>query len=434
MASPYYITVKTASVTVNNEGDTVELWIKFTNSGTGTTADIVAETSGIRVADWGVIEWTYDFEDAFLVPGVFTVKLWDSDLVLRDMFFGTSATNLAFAKNPKATLWLNGVEEYIGTVQEDSVLYDMGEQSVTFTCDAQTSILNKTLLYDDDNAPLNPLGVTESIRYPILSMILLAYQLVDDTIAYPANLEISYDWLFSGVRFDPADSHPLTNMTFVELEGLSTYFFFDSTYGLTTVGDFLKKLALDFCAYTGLIHEKRAFFKKLFYYDATNVQTLGTVLNRQFNYRYGLLDYVEVTTQTSGNHTYSTGTDNNIVDRTLKLLSIPECRSDFNSNLWALVNRTPDTDDGEYNVYTVKDPILLSGAFSDLGDLQVAFWGNFRMNQMNCRVDHLTVSGIDYDFLKNFVDDGRKYQIVGMKKKIASNITEIDAIYLGLDS
>lgn len=218
--------------------------------------------------------------------------------------------------------------------------------------------------------------------------------------------------------------------TFDELQRILVYdwtLFNNVDYRL--VGDLLRKLAIDLFSYTGMIHSQKAFFIKLFYFDPNNTQTLGTVLKWRKNYRYSLIDYVKVVVDNVG--TYLQGTFTELADRQITRDDTLIYCYDFGGSSGTNIR----WDDAP--TYTFQDQILDvfidASAAKDSGDLMAQLWYNYRGDIQNCRVDEFILAGIDYNFLKNFTYNSKRYQIIGMTKKYDLNETRILAINLGAD-
>lgn len=434
----YTITLTSSSQTINRELDAVQLAIVFTVQGVSANLSYTMQEKGVRVGDWGGTDQSYDFEDAFMVPSIYRFKLFDKDGYLEDLLFGFAYT-VAVAKNPMILLTLNGNTEFYGRVQEDSIEYNTAERSVSMTADPDILVLNKQELFDVDGVTeLNPFSYSTGQFYPLTQILEDIYGLVDPTISYSGGtLSITHDWEFYGERYSPvADAHVYTDLMLSELTMQTDFLYFTPAMGLNTVGDILRKLALDWGAFTGMIHHGKAFFRKLFYYDGTDLQTLGTVKSRMLRYRYGLIDYTTVTVNKdlSSTLTYTAGTNTHIAERRIERDALPVFwhghAGPYPSTTNIRATTTRGSYPGSYDVYEVRDTGVGS-LWLEYGALLVSFWGYYRGTIQNCRCDKIVASGVDYDFLKNFVDDGRKYQIIGMRKFFGKNETEFDALYLG---
>jgi hypothetical protein len=197
------------------------------------------------------------------------------------------------------------------------------------------------------------------------------------------------------------------------------------------VKDFLKLLALHFCAFTGMIHEGKAFFHKLFYYNSGDTQTLTQVLKHEKSYRFGLLEYVLVKTISSDVVHYDAGVYTADENRRLIIEEvIPFWYTAFGGNGTNVFSTT-----GNNSILAGNDPSLEDFPSTyDNGKLIAEFWYHFRSNIENCRVDRMICRGVNYDFLKGTVYANGLYQIIGIEKDFEKNETIIDAIYLGVAS
>lgn len=318
----YTIEISTENQYIN-ETDYAKLIITFTVDLTATNKYWSAVEKGIKVADWGVLEWSYDIEDALLVPGTYELLLTDKDGVLDELFFGHTAEALACSKAAKVEIQINGMTEYIGIVQEDGILYDKGNLTVKLNLDPKIDVINKRKLFDDENNPYNPFGYNSNYYYSIITILEDIFQLVNPNISYSSGkLEIYHDWNFEGKQ-DHSPAVKMPDIHFMELLQLINPLYFSNSKGLDTCGDVLRKMALDWCSFTGMVHNERAFFKKLFHYDSTNLQTLGTVYQHHKYYKYGLIDYVKVITDISRTLKYTKGTDTQLEDRFLSRDALP---------------------------------------------------------------------------------------------------------------
>lgn len=86
---------------------------------------------------------------------------------------------------------------------------------------------------------------------------------------------------------------------------------------------------------------------------------------------------------------------------------------------------------GTYNILQVKHDVILGGTYDDsFGNFMALFWYQY-LTSAYLRVDYFLVAGVEYDFVKNFTENGAKYQIVKMISDNETNKTEIWALYLG---
>lgn len=301
--------------------NTLQLIIVFNHTFSLADFSYTAEEKNLRVEQYGKLEMQYDLEDAFLVPGKMNFTIGDADGVLDEDFFGAD-TGALTEKQAKVTLKLNGTVVFIGNIIEDSIDYDTATMQVKFDAAPQLDIINKRMVYDEAGVTaLNPLGLTSSTYRNVVDIIEKIYQLVNASISYPTTLTVIHDWEFFGIK-DTAGA-VINDIVFEEILQLVDPLFFDNSYGISTVGDVLRKLAVDWCSFTGFISYDKAFFKKLFHYDAANLQTVY-VHGWRKGYRYGLIDYVKLTTGVASvNEPYEEGTFTELQDRFINKKTLP---------------------------------------------------------------------------------------------------------------
>ncbi len=359
----------------------------------------------------------------------------------------------------------------------------------------------------------NQFDLESTSKYAITEILELVFQVLNSSISYSGgDIQIIHDWEMKASR--DSDECYLNNIIFEEIYQSANELFFDDTFGVKNLGDVLRKLAIDWGSFTGLISYNKAFFKKLFHYNSSNLQDV-IVDNRQKGYKYELIRYIKIDTGISSpNEPYQFGDYTDSQNQTIERKTIPGffvVSGSSGTNIQAVISRSdtftfdhnsvissppsendiysnngsefkvigttfgygdterritairvtgandPDASgtltkvsgdgdatytyasygdaDGTYSIFQIRDPYLyLSGyenEFKDSGDLLGAFWYYWRGNLQSCRVDKLTLRGINYDFLKDFNYNGSKYQPIGMKFNFAENRTECNAIYLG---
>lgn len=243
-------------------------------------------------------------------------------------------------------------------------------------------------------------------------------------------LDFYHDWLFDGYR--TTDNNRVSTFDIEDLKVDPTMFYDETDQGSRTLGDILRQICIDFCCYTGMVNQDEAFIKKLFYYDSSNTQSV-IVLNHWKNYRYGLIDYVRITTDDTndGDSPYEAGIFTELSSRIIEKNAFVYCYGGPASGY----TRTQATiaagaDAGDYNIFYAKDADL-STAWKNFGELIADFWFSWRHDIENTRVDKFLLSGVDYSFLKNFTHDSHKYQIISMEKDWDRLETTIEAINLG---
>lgn len=434
----YKITIDTETQSFPKISETVQLHIEYTVDATGTDQTWDAKSHGIRVADWGAPHTAYTIEDAFLVPTEYTVSLFDYSGELRALAITNDSVNpAAYVK-----LTINGGQDYDGYVIEDGVEYDDDTKMLTLTVMPKLDILNNTLVVNTSGDMLNPYGFPTSNVQFLTDYLMWIYQLVNSSLSpYNGSIKIIHDWKFRGTKM----TSPNNVMSDIKLEELK--FFWNpvnSQYGVTSVADVLKNVAINFCAFTGMTGQHQAFFKKLFYYDPDNLQTMGKCLSHKIHYTSQLLDYVNIilTLYTTDppiitNHAQGDVDKANVTNKSMEKTiylgfftsgSYPPGETQAMQGV--LIRGV--TEDGVYQITAVADDNVDSGAYNlDIHDLISKFWYNYRHNIKRLRADLFIYQGLGYSFMKDFNEYGSKYQIIGMRKNIASGTTEIEAIYLG---
>jgi len=266
----------------------------------------------------------------------------------------------------------------------------------------------------------NPLGYPEGY-------VNLAQTIIDVyNRAFPeATIDINQDWAFWG-----SDGTNIRNdIQFSDLAVSSKNMFFSSDYGINNLNDLIKHLAREYGCYTGIIHKKKAFFKRLFHFDSDNLQTLGEVDFHGKSYQSSLIDYMRVASNIGRELVYKRGYYASMEDRKIEHTLLSAFFSGQSSPPYDGSNVYTTT--GGYQIFKVKDSALLGGQFTDMGNLVAEFWYNLLSSIINCRIDTFKVRGIGYDYLKNFVFEGLKYQPLTMSKDIANIKTKIEALCLG---
>ncbi len=418
---------KTITFPVENlgTGDTIQMIFSFEVYHSDSYApDIVAADYDMMVSNYGTLEMDYDLEDRLLTPSELSFEIVDPQGVLDTYLFESQIVVLSGDNRFIVELKLNGVTEFIGAVLEDSIFLDVGKKTIKFKAAPRIDVINNQMVYDADNVAINPFGYTSNARYLIRTFLEDVYKQVDPAMT----LDITHSWGFEG--FD-LDTYLIYHNDFV-LDGAANrsltlhahLLYFDNYVSVQNTGDVLRELAKAFGAYTGMIHEKKAFFKELFVYNSANTQTLGTVLTHEKNYKYSLIDWVRIEHYTSS-QVYTAGEITNIEGRYIEDTSIPR-----SSSAAGYATLFVDRDGVDYQISSALCS-RVNAAWIDLGQLLAEFWYKYRSDIQYLRVDRFEVVGVNYDFLKDFTYSGYKYQIMNMKKKYKDGITEIEALSLG---
>lgn len=334
-----------------DDENTIQLVMVFQQTFTTGSPSYTAAEKGLRVLEYDKLEMSYDLEDALLVPSKFSLTIGDPQGEFDEIFFGGNGTRgYQTDKQATCTIKVNGINKFIGQIIEDSIELDMATKTIKFDAAPKTDAINKRMVYDDTGTvALNPFGFTSSSYYSIVYILEQIFSLINPAISYPDSLEIIHDWQFKGQR--DAGGAYVNDIVFTELQQLIDPLFFINQYGISNCGDVLKKFAVDWCCFTGLISYDKAFFKKLFHYNSNNLQTVN-VYGWKKGYRYGLIDYVKLTTGiASVNEPYEEGVFTELEDRYLVKKTLPGFwvgPSNKDSNVKASLSRS------DYFIFTVN--------------------------------------------------------------------------------
>jgi len=249
---------------------------------------------------------------------------------------------------------------------------------------------------------------------------------------------------FSGTarvrKIDPIDIAGF----FLSVGFLSENLFTSDAFGISNLGDVLRAISKDFFAFTGMLHKERPFFRKIDYYDSGDLQTLATVLKRIELHTLDRYSFVEntYTYDTDKTKRYSYGDPTDLSDQHLSqesFIATIQSREttaasgnqvhDFFETTTAYVIATtqgvsfkdPTLDFGEGDYYNWKPNL----------NLLPRLWWRLFGKDSTMRLEELTVTGVGYNFLKNFEYDSGEYNIIGMEKDWGKEITKITAIRRG---
>lgn len=303
--------------------DKIQIKLIFSHDTAGSNRDWNSGDYNLRVLSYGKRQYSYDLEDPLLVPSSNDMVIGDPDKILEDFLFGIGTIPLATDKKAVLHKYINGTLIFVGSFIEDSIKYDEGSAQLSFTAMPQTDILMKQMILDDENNPTNwvTTNYTASTYEKITDLIQDFYQLLNPSLVVtpinsPINIYTQQDWIYRGNK-GSLGGITFYNLEFSELWLSTDMVFFNAGFAQKSVGEALKKLAIDFGCFTGVVSYTKAFFKQLFSYDTGNLQTV-VVQNRVKGYRYGLIDYVKVNSDQAGiTAPFTAGTYSDLENRVL---------------------------------------------------------------------------------------------------------------------
>jgi hypothetical protein len=298
---------------------------------------VQAKDHGILVKQWGVKEDRYDLDDQLLVPGTLDMVIADSQGFIENFVAGSSTVSYSTDKNFYVKILLGSSEEFTGNASVTTIDYNHATGELKFTAISDTTILNRQMLYNESGEAINPFGFAPRSVYNIAYILQQAYRMVDSSITSPDTMEVVHDWTFAGER----DTAPywVYGFEFSDIMQESDDLFFDNRKGISTLGDLLRKLAVDWCAFTGMTTNKRAFFKKLFHYNPSNLQTLGDVLHHSTSYKYDTYDWIKCFGGNGdSNEPYTRGTYTTLQDKFLIRNTLPNFFRDSSGSTFSFSN------------------------------------------------------------------------------------------------
>lgn len=423
--------------------DSIQIKIEFDTADPANT-NYTIEQAGIVIDKLGDLEYDFDLEELLITPGNLTIEIFDSNDIVGGFINDVAIDAFGFdyvKKNAKVTLLLNGAEEFVGKIQTKTIRYNRGLKILKFIVDCDTEILNKRMVYDEEGIPLNPLNLifgpadqlnTHSVPFIIKKI----YEFINPNI----DLEIFHTWVFncSGRNFITRLPES-RNLPLLNLEQSIIPLFQINQYGVSTLGDVLRKMAIDWGCFTGVLSTNKAFFRQLFTYDESYTQNLGKVFSWNITYPFTPIDYVKAhlkfTVRQAGERvlepdiysiyesTHESGIFTELQDRFLSRKSF--LGFNFSADATSVSALAP-----QFNGWAISVKVLEQNGFQSYGDAITSFWLHNRFSTRNCRVDEFLVQGINYDFLRGFSYLGKKYQIIGMKKRYSEGLTHIKALML----
>jgi len=432
MSSPHYITVRNTK-TMPQSGIFFDLKIIFQVDSDGSNSVVDGEDLGIKVADWGTSRIAVDLDNAFLVPGNATLKLFDAKSYLFAKFFQTTGilkNNIRVSLNVSYPDGQSESEQLYGGVVDDSVDYDESDKSITFDVASLNDLLNQTSLIYSSGGAANPLNYNLGAVSPYVklkTLILDIFKIVNPSTLTPPYLNFSHDW----------ENFYYVNEATDEYDGAFDDVYFKYTDNLfssgfnwgDSLGEVLRRIGKTYFAMTGMIGSRNAFFNKLFYYDVDNVQEVPKAHRHKIGIKYHLLKYTCAKNGSSTTKEYP-NTDS-FTNASGEFLQVDYNAMDFRIKKESTYYVTYGGNC--YDPATPFDPVHPGMGMDEPYKLSARLWylHRGRENGLNGRVDSFTFPTIDLDFNKNFAYDGGKYQIIEMTKYHSQLKTDIVALYLG---
>ena len=257
------------------------------------------------------------------------------------------------------------------------------------------------------------------------------------------NAEFAVDNIFSATQFDVVLATAQTYTSGGKVKeitqqtwGANTFcrpvdYFDDDANGLKTLGDVLRSLARDWFCYSGMVHQERAFFKRMYTYESGNTQALGTVLDKVTRYRFGLIDYVKMTSKNSTLvKFFDAGVFTSLVNRVLKVDNvIPTFWLDVGGISFSNI---PISAGGADDCFEAKDPILddTTTGWEPHGKLLARLYLDSRDTMNKNREVTFTAVGVGYDVLQSVNHESEGFWTVGLKKDFSAGVSVLKCIFI----
>ncbi len=412
--------------TIKRNSDQISVLLRIVNPFGGLNKYLSNE-KGLSITKYGAIDIDFDLEDLFLLPSELQMSFSDPEQYLYGRLINHPSQENIYI-DIYVEININGETKFKGYSKDDGINYNDDRKEISISFAPQLDIINRKMVYNENNEPTDPLKHGSAGHTSVIGVIQDIYQIINPEISYPNSLKVNHEWEFRGHNVSEArvtvDGFKLTDIAINTKE-----LFWDNSKGVRTLGDVLRKIAIDWGAFTGMIHQGKAIFHKLYFFDGNNTQELK-VLSHKISFPYQMIRYVKTTDDIN---TYTSGTFTEMEGDYLERNLLSFCRAenteapfgDAGTNLFVLENGQIS-----HYIYKVKDKSI-SNDWKDYGKLVADYWLYYRSNRAFARVDEFLVSGINYDFLKNFVYDNKKFQIIGMKINLDKLHTTIRAIHLG---
>lgn len=369
----------------------------------------------LKILKYGSTKLQFNIDDYFLVPSNFSITLGDAHNNFENILFPDEDSDLELT----GKLYLNGVLEFEGKHIPEKLSYN-SNRDINIEFKSNTDILNETFLLDSAGAEKNPLnlldGVTNSSSFK--TAVHNAYKFIDPNI----ELYFNHNWIFYGdTHYVNQTNYQISDGTFDELRTQKSSF-----YSGENLADTLKYNAKKKFAFTGCVNNKKAFFQRLYYYNFSNLQTINVLA-----YNRGIalpnLTYAASKNLSGGiiHELPDADAYNTISGKSMEMTLDIEIGQNYNGWIYR---------SGKYYyIEKIKDP-LLSSDFYLIGYLLPELHYFYRRKAIFNRLDKFTADGLEVDYLKNFIYNNRKYQILSMEKVISEGVTLIEALYLGVNS
>lgn len=269
MANPYTITINfpERQLLVGRH----KLTLVFTVNWEGTNTSLTAEDEGIYLLKLGEYEIDIDLDNLLMNPATMSFEILDQKRVLWTYLYHDDWTVLE--KTALVRFEIDRGSGYEVEFEGNIIASNISDDEVLNVLQLKASTLLGAL-YDvklfDQNTTTgaytwhDPLDILGDDSIYITDLVEAIYKYLDPAIT----IDIFQDWTFRGQQWANSENPPdweeyiSDDLPFTAVWVRPTYFFQNSEY--PTLGDVLKQLAFDFGCHTGMLTNKKAFFRKLY--------------------------------------------------------------------------------------------------------------------------------------------------------------------------
>lgn len=475
-------------------GDRFLLTLQFQINEDGNNVTYHAEERGLKILKRGVTKLNYDYDDFFLVPAEQEFTIYDENGELENLLYDGSIANYVEKEfYVKVEIKYFGEQDYkiefSGYAIPDLLEYDVMQKTHYITVMPKTNILNETYLYpegyekdnwDPNNSliaqPNNPLQLNyskigNSIRWewvPLKTLIEKIFQIVNPSIT----VSFYHNWLFYGNSYwEYGVNYTKNDLKFEDL--ILDHNWIGSVFAyqignIDNIGNLLKLLAFEFGSMAGMVSQEKAFFKQVLYWDNSQTEILGTLIDDKpkKSYKFTKYDFVKINSdfykQDTGQlnrYVLSKFSPNNFAPHVLfekvrgknglekTIITVADYLNQALSGPWDVASNLRAAIQGVsnayYSIYGVKNQLMNfqtllwnppEPGYLGLAHYLAEYYYTLRGILYRMPIYEFKVDGLNYDFMKGFEYNGYNFVKIGQEKNWDEETTKIEAIRLQITS
>lgn len=465
MANPHRIQYRFKDQYLGN-GDILRISIAFSIDMEGEDDLIMAETEDLHITDLGQKEEDYDIEDLLITPTFYSGSLSvPEDSNFKKYFFEKNEERFLKANRNAEVQILklkeggsSWEEEFLGNIIIKSIDYNPETTSFKFEAAPDMEILTRTMIYDLDGNPLNPLNYPNP-TWPyhndvkLVDLLLDCYRLVNPNLTVN-DINIQHNWLFyAWLWIDDSFVMEEYDWQLTDLRIQYHALFFDPSYGLQSIADVLRFIAREFCCFTGMLSKNKPFFKKIMYSQIPVTLVDEAYYDYLNRYELNKINYVRVDTRwltaptiyaEQAFHAPDEASFTGLKDTFYQLNNILVAFLRYDGTRATNINagiRILEPLVSDHLVLGARDPEIHYPGNSTiwrniegypdivpLGQLIADFWYNVRSDIIKCRLDKIVTGDFNVSLLNNVIFRDKEYMPLRIVKRYKEVITEIDGM------